>query len=342
MAIKSSGQLSFTEIVAEFADTAPHSMSEFYRGGKVPTVNTNVPTSGAISFSNFYNAVNRITANITYSTNQQQITVNASTAPGYVAGGTDVIITVNSGVYIWSDSTSIPALTISGGSVGDTVTLVNNGFIIGKGGDGGSGNIVSGVNGGPALSIGRNINITNNSYIAGGGGGGVGYFGGGGGGAGGGNGGNGSGSQNGNLPGGAGGAIGSSGSNAASAPFGVTGGGGGGGRILPGVRNNENYGGGGGAGGNGNLFVIRDPTIGTTFFLSGGGGGGWGASGGQGRFRPNAPTGVALGGNGNEVGGTPPTGDTPTGTPGSGGKAINLNGNSVTYITTGIIYGAVS
>jgi hypothetical protein len=34
MAIKSSGQLSFTEIVAEFSDTAPHSMSEFYRGGE--------------------------------------------------------------------------------------------------------------------------------------------------------------------------------------------------------------------------------------------------------------------------------------------------------------------
>lgn len=57
MAIKSSGQLSFTEIVAEFPDTTPHSMSEFYRGaGKVGDNNLNIPTSGTISFSNFYGA----------------------------------------------------------------------------------------------------------------------------------------------------------------------------------------------------------------------------------------------------------------------------------------------
>lgn len=62
MAIKSSGSLSITtDIVGEFADTAPHSLSEFYRGGsKVPDVsgNINVPASGSISMSDFYGAVN--------------------------------------------------------------------------------------------------------------------------------------------------------------------------------------------------------------------------------------------------------------------------------------------
>jgi hypothetical protein len=77
MPIKSSGQLSFTEIVAEFADTAPHSMSEFYSGGGiVGTNNLNIPSSGPISFSNFYEASslvepgNNWTSNNFYSTLQ--------------------------------------------------------------------------------------------------------------------------------------------------------------------------------------------------------------------------------------------------------------------------------
>lgn len=67
MAIKLSGPLSFsTDIVGEFEDTAPHSISEFYDGaGLVPTgANPNVPSSGAVSFSNFYGATNVITISI--------------------------------------------------------------------------------------------------------------------------------------------------------------------------------------------------------------------------------------------------------------------------------------
>ena len=50
MAVKSSGQLAMTEIVAEFGGDAPHAMSEYYGGGdKVPQgANPNVPTSAPI------------------------------------------------------------------------------------------------------------------------------------------------------------------------------------------------------------------------------------------------------------------------------------------------------
>jgi hypothetical protein len=320
MAIKSSGQLSFSEIVAEFADTQPYSMSEFYRGGiKVPTNNINVPTSGAISFSNFYNAVNRITAYITYSSNQQQITVNPTTASGYVAGITDVIIQVNSGIYIWSDSTSTPAITINGGlATGDTLTLVNDGFIMGKGGTGGNGTTTAGGSGGPAISLSTSLQITNNSFIGGGGGGGSH---GGGGGAGGGNGGfafSGS--------GGVGQAPGLSGTNGSGEC------GGAGGRIMPGVGGAGTSGGGQGGG-------------------AGGGGGGTGTSaatggnGGSGGNPGNNGSGNSWGGGGGGWGAAGRTGyyfgfGLPSG--GTGGKAINLNGHSVTYITTGTIYGAVS
>jgi hypothetical protein len=298
-------------------------MSEFYRGGgKVPTNNTNVPTSGAISFSNFYNAVNRITAYITYSSNQQQITVNPTTASGYVAGITDIIIQVNSGVYVWSDSLSTPAITINGGlSAGDTLTLVNNGFIMGKGGTGGRGTLTAGESGGPAMSLSTSLQITNNSYIGGGGGGGTQ---GGGGGAGGGDGGI-SFTTDFNLRG-----RGGSPGNSGTAGGGECGGGGG--RIMPGVggAGTGGAGQGGGAGGGG----------GGTGSAAGSGGNG-GSEGNAG----NAGSGSSWGGGGGGWGAAGRTGyyygfGVPAG--GSGGKAINLNGYAVTWIVNGTVYGAVS
>jgi hypothetical protein len=321
MAIKSSGQLSFSEIVAEFSDTAPHSMSEFYRGaGKVPSNNTNVPASGAVSFSNFYNAVNRIVLNYTFSTNTTDSTINVTSLPGYVAGITDIIITVNSGVYVYATSTGNAGLTISGStSSGDTVHLINNGFIIGRGGSaqGWSVSNAAGRPGGPALNILTNMSITNNSYIAGGGGsGGAGM---GGGGAGGGNGGDGltagtggagggpgqagaNGSQSGRVNG-VGGGAGGSGAGGDDYSFGA---GGGGGRILPGV---------GGVGGGGSGGSANNPG---GYGSNGGGGGGWGASGGNGG-----------------VGSPPLLG-------GAGGQSVILNGRTVTWLVTGTRWGAIN
>ena len=326
MAIQGSGQISITQIATEFGDTAPHSLKEFYNGGgKVPANNTNVPASGAIGLKNFYNAVNRVTAVQTYSTNTTQTTLNISSLSGYVAGITDVIVYVSSNVYVYSTSTANPALTITGATAGDTVSIINNGFIIGMGGDGAS--ISAGSAGGPAINLGYNISLTNNSYIAGGGGGGGRRFSGGGGGAGGGAGGSG------DVAGGTGGSVGSAG-GAGGGPGGFGGGaggggggfippfafgpnsppirgsGGGGGRILPGTGGAGVSGGGieaGGGGGSAN-------NAGSGASASGGGGG-WGAAGGT----------ATSGGAG-----------------GAGGRAISLNGYTVTYVATGTIYGAVS
>lgn len=66
MAIKLSGALNINDIVAEFGGANPNSLSEYYAGGaNVPLtthgfpngVRTQVPSSGAISLSNFYGAV---------------------------------------------------------------------------------------------------------------------------------------------------------------------------------------------------------------------------------------------------------------------------------------------
>ena len=109
MAIKSSGSLSMTEIVAEFGGSVPHSLSEYYRnGGAVPGNNTNVPTSGTISFQNFYDAVNEI-----------QIVVNSSstnyqTSAAFGSNWTTAVpkrLTINSGVTVGS-SNGNPAMVI--------------------------------------------------------------------------------------------------------------------------------------------------------------------------------------------------------------------------------------
>ena len=60
MAVRSSAPVSLvTDIVGEFGGSTPHSLTEYYRGGSlVPntTANNSVPTSGAISLTDFFGA----------------------------------------------------------------------------------------------------------------------------------------------------------------------------------------------------------------------------------------------------------------------------------------------
>ncbi len=94
--------------------------------------------------------------------------------------GTSVVtatVTINSGVYIGSSSTSSPAFTISGSFPGGSVlNLINNGHISGAGAAGGTNTayntFTAAGTGGTALSVSVAVNITNNGYIWGGGGGG--------------------------------------------------------------------------------------------------------------------------------------------------------------------------
>ena len=186
MALPASGQLSISNIATEFGDTQPNSMSEYYRGGGlVPNSagNSAVPTSGAIAISNFYNAANRAQLAFTIATNTQNydLFAQASTSPSYSAGNTDITLTVNYGVSVGGTSTY--ALTVpSAFTAGDTISITNNGTIIGKGGNGGSGGISNlsstrtpgspGLVGLNALQVVYPTTITNNGILAGGGGGG--------------------------------------------------------------------------------------------------------------------------------------------------------------------------
>jgi len=182
MALPSSGAISIGAINTEFgrASTAQTSMSQLYRGGGIVTSNnTNVPTSGQISLSQFYGASNLFTfviASNQTNANLRTLAVNA----GWNQSSA-VQATINSGIYCSSNSTGTPALTVSGSFPGG-VSLINNGIIVGQGGGGWTGatarsilpatDATPGGVGGLALSASIGVTITNNGTIAGGGGGG--------------------------------------------------------------------------------------------------------------------------------------------------------------------------
>ena len=68
MTIVSSGAISINSLVSEYGGSAPHSLSEYYRGGGLVanhSNNGNVPTSGTISLSNFYGQNNTSPSNFT-------------------------------------------------------------------------------------------------------------------------------------------------------------------------------------------------------------------------------------------------------------------------------------
>ena len=312
---------------------------------------------GIIHTSLVGSMTNRSPVFYNFAANAVNQTVTLSGLSGYSAARACVIITINPGIYIYSTSTATPALTITGGTTGDRVRIVNKGYIMGMGGAGSSGS--SPTAGGNAISIGLPTTIDNtytSAYIGGGGGGGatgyVGYSvcGGGGGGAGGGAGGGGHGGS-----GGAGGAAGSAGSNGGGLRPGGGGGaggggggtfycsenckyvygGGGGGRIFPGTGGagggadpNLNYAGGASGGSRNSAGSPSYVSIGYLDPGGAAGGGGWGASGGSSSVCTSAS---CISYHSCQAGA-------------AGGKAVSLNGQSITWVNGCVarVYGGIS
>jgi hypothetical protein len=136
-------------------------------------------TFGAASARGFgLTTAGRLVANIAISSNTSNYTLNTAKVTGYKAGATDVVLTINSGIFVSSSSTGSYAFTVdTSWTTGDTLTIINNGTIIGRGGNGGnggggSGGPGNGGSGGPALLVQRSVSINNGNRISGGGGGG--------------------------------------------------------------------------------------------------------------------------------------------------------------------------
>ena len=328
MALQSSGQISFSNISAEFG-TPPNSnlgayrISETYGALSNQPLDTGVPQTGTIKFSDFYSKQLNVIVNF-YSGGSESRQIaknrydngNVNVVGGFRTrpsntNGTHVKIHVNKTISSAnSNDQGVCALRTGNWDSGTTlkVDVGSSGKIAGAGGNGGRGantegeNGVSGQNGNSGLGLQYTCTVQNNGTIVGGGGGGggggagydtdknddeLGSGGGGGGGAG--------------LPGGSGGAGGNSWDADGS----------------PGSSGSENSGGAGGSGGNADNEGIGG---------NGGNGGGPGNGG-------------SSGGGG--------TGDRGTSGGGSGGSAgfgirrlssagVTLNGNSATISVGGV------
>jgi hypothetical protein len=318
MALQASGAISLDDMHVEVGGTSGTTCS--LNDADIRAL-ISVGDSGQQSIQQYYGVSSETNLPTGGSQVNGQVQLQQITASSYISSGET--LRVPSNMWVWSDSTSVAALIID-----IPCTVINDGKIIGKGGNGGWGFSNPGATaGGPAISVtASGVTITNSSgaYIAGGGGGGGAYsdysnpsdaHAGGGGGAGGGVGGRGRINygfwQQG--PGGALNAEGGDGGNGGNANNPVDNGGGagggggghqfgggGGGRILPGV-----------GGGNGGSAGNAATSPGSTVSSLAGGGGGWGAAG-------------ALGG-GRYAGG-------------AGGAAIT--GTSRTLNNSGTIYGS--
>lgn len=184
MPIPSSGAISLSTVQTEFGGSNPIGINEYYAGGGLVPSGTSgtygaVPSSGVISLQKFYGTQNAFVFNATIASNTQNYNIKSA---AIAAGWNQVLpliatITINSGVVVGSSSVGTYALqTGSTFPSGSSLTIVNNGTIVGMGGNGGgavgSGNGPPGTAAGPALLVQQAITIYNNNIIGGGGGGG--------------------------------------------------------------------------------------------------------------------------------------------------------------------------
>jgi len=305
MTLPVSGPISFNAINVELnvagTTTANINQASYRALAGVP--------SGTISLSNFYGKTNEFL--FTIGSNQ----TNANLRTLAVNAGWNqisrVVATINGGVYVSANSTGTPGLTVDG-SFPNGVELVNNGFIIGMGGNGGAGadgmtgeSVTSGnpgSAGGPALVASVGVAVRNNGTIGGGGGG-----------------------------GGGGGQL-------HEYDYGWGGGGGGGGQT--GTTNSS-----GGAAGNFYGQRSRDSTAGGAGTSGSAGGGGVGAAAPNFSFRGgDGGAGGSWGANGAAGQDRVGPGFSPPSSGGSGGAAgaaVNGNGN-ITWLATGTRLGPIS
>lgn len=273
-------------------------------------------------------ALGRLGGVRTVSITSNQTNYNLRTALGSPAGAMQIVVKIASGVTISSSSAGVPAFDEGAGwASGTTISIVNAGSIYGAGGNGGDGgaatnlynpphtksvsNASAGNTGGSALKLTAPTTITNASgHIFGGGGG-----------------------------GGGGGSMYMNVEDAESYQMVVGGGGGGGGRgpnlagagsggvatsDVPAIQDNGSAGvagsfsagGAGGLGGDGLVIAGVDLQGG-----SGNTGGDWGTAGSAGSLADD-PSGLAT----NSARGA-------VGAGGTGGKAVDLNGQTVSWIS---------
>lgn len=181
------GQISFSEVNVEI--TRPSTQQLDLNDSTVRTLAAVGGSGTAISMSNLQGKtfVTRTAISLVVSNPDTfNYDVYTNRGPTYVPGTSDITVTINPGVRIGSIN---PLDALQGNPQGgalvvpsqfsptDTIRIVNNGVILGKGGNGGVGLVLAGpaqdgVTGGDAILTQRPVTIDNLGTIAGGGGGG--------------------------------------------------------------------------------------------------------------------------------------------------------------------------
>lgn len=175
-----SGQIGLSDVNVElgFPSTTSINMNQ----SNVRTL-AGVGGSGTvISMNDLRGKSNRVSIALTISANTANYNVYTSRGPTYDPGKSDITVTVNPGVIVYSTSTGTAALSVpSSFNPADTITVVNNGVILGCGGGGGGGGSAgtgfanpgsAGAAAGGAFLTQRAVTVNNLNRIAGGGGGG--------------------------------------------------------------------------------------------------------------------------------------------------------------------------
>lgn len=168
MGLPASGAISLNDVNVELGNTATSQIdmnSAAVRG-------LFGIASGAISMSDGYGKSSQFSFSIASNVNNANLATLATNA-GW-NGSSELVATIEPNVYCNSTHYLAYGLIINGSFPGG-VTLINNGYIVGRGGAGGRGSTntsASGGAGGTALVIQSPVSIYNNGTIAGGGGGG--------------------------------------------------------------------------------------------------------------------------------------------------------------------------
>ena len=175
MTLAASGTIAASDLRTEFVGgSSAIDMASYYRGANTnvksnagnntaTNLSAGVPTSGAISFSDFYSQAKGWKK--TFSSNSTQQSGTSIFGDDYAVDYPKFIV-INAGVTVYSTSTSAAAIDIASGGAG-SITVTNSGNIYGMGG-------ASGQGGGTALAAAVSTTVVNNSgaNIKGGGGGG--------------------------------------------------------------------------------------------------------------------------------------------------------------------------
>lgn len=142
MALQASGAIYFSDLQTEFGGTTPIYIGDYYRGGSLVnnfnTSNNTIAASGALFVDKFYSASKRRQFSATIASNQGTYNLNNGINGNYVAGISDIFLTVNAGVQVNGNDVNTAAVQITSFTAGDTVQIINYGTIYGAGGSIGS------------------------------------------------------------------------------------------------------------------------------------------------------------------------------------------------------------